>query len=144
MRLVFQIFATVFLASLFLGGLLMLAIDLDKGSAISELQSSPFTSWIIPNSSPGLFYLGGLLWLLSGLGAVVGIVAVYLKKERFGMIVGIALGVMTLISALVQPSLEGIGANDPRYTGYAIGFFGLIGVGMLIFLHNGLKSERNA
>jgi hypothetical protein len=146
MRIALQIFTTIFLVSLVLGGLLMVAVDFKNAADIESIESNPFGQFVMTFASkdfasPAALRAAGYLWLLLALGSIVGVGAAFLKKHTFGWAVGAGLGALTLIVILVQPTVEG-GNNDPKYTGMAIAFFGLIGIGLLVLLHTVLKPKE--
>lgn len=146
MRRVFQLFATLMLASLVLGGIVMLEINLDKAEVVEGMNGNFLSRLLVEGmqldiAAPGSFRMAGWLWLALGLASLVGIAAVFVRRRTLGLVVGVGLLVFILVAVAVQPPLAAVTANDPKTTGMGIGFFGAIGTGVLILLHTVLKPK---
>jgi hypothetical protein len=140
MRLVLQIFATIFLVSLIVGGLLMVGIDYTRAGQIEELSAA------LPADMQGLitaadaeqWRLAGTIWAVLAGGCSVGILAVWLRKRLFGIVTGGVLAVLTVGVAYLQPAAKE-SANAMESVGTNVALFGGIGVVILILLHTMVK-----
>jgi hypothetical protein len=143
MRLTLQIFATFFLASLLLGGLMMMAIDFKNAADIADLNSNFIGKLALglagdSGVSAGRLQFSGAVWAILALGSIVGIVATFLKKHTFGIVVGSSLLALAVLVVILQPRLE-MREGNIQSMGMVIAFFGSVGVSMMLMLHTKLK-----
>ncbi len=128
MRLVIQVFTSIFLASLVLGSFILVAKDYTLYTAFAA-------------DHPDKWLWAAIGWMILSLGSVWGIVAVFLKRHKLGWITGSALGIYTVLLLVLQPGLDATRGNDPKVTGMGIAVFGMIGMLLLILLHTSLKPD---
>ncbi len=126
MRLVIQVFASIFLASLVLGSFILVAKDYQLYTTTDHAAK-----WL----------WAAIGWVILSLGCVWGIVTVFLKRHKLGWLSGAGLGIYTVVLLLLQPGLDTVRGNDPKVTGMGIAVFGMIGMLLLVLLHTSLKPE---
>jgi hypothetical protein len=146
MQVAFKVFTTLFFVSLMLGSLLMAAVDFGNASDVESFENNPFGKLALVLSpdqigTPEAWRLAGSLWLVQAAFSVVGIVATFLKKHRFGLVIGIGMIIFAVIVTSMQPSIETNTGNDPKVTGMGIAFFGVIGMLLLILIHTVMKPK---
>lgn len=140
MKILLRTFSILMLVSLTLGSLIMVGVNLDWADKVEAMQSNFLSRLIVETARPdipeaGVFNRSAFVWMAMVPVAILGIVAVFSRRHRFGWGTGVAVIGAMILAILLQPSLPNIDGNDPRVTGLGITFFGTIGALVLIGLH---------
>jgi hypothetical protein len=147
MRRAFQVVATIFLVSMILGALLMVQINFGWVTKVDAMRADPVTRFIVDGARSDIpassaFEQAAWLWLVLGIGTLLAIVAVFMRKRLFGILSATILIAFASITVLLQPSISNINGNNPQTTGMGIAFFGILGLLILVLLHTTFKTDN--
>lgn len=147
MRQAFQVVATVFLASLVLGAMLMAKINFGWVTKIDAMRGDLVTRFFVEGARSDIppsaeFERAAWIWIVLGIATLLGMVAVFLKKRLFAIGTALGLVVFASVTVLIQPSMTNINGNNPQTTGMGIAFFGILGMCIVILLHTTMRQDQ--
>jgi hypothetical protein len=147
MKVLLKVLSTLLFVAVMFGGLMMIMVDVKNGSDVAEMEGNPLGGLVksmapeIGSSSTWFAYAG--IWAFSALLALLGIIATFMKKAKFGIAIG-ALAIVMMLTNFGHPgggaSARGGGAN-PKGLALTLAFMGIAASGALILRHTKFKDE---